>query len=225
MSRLLRLLFVVLVAYPVTLLWLGLHVRHRERLPIKGPAIIAANHNSHLDILALYALFPLLVIPRVRPAAAADYFLKNRWVAWFALHVVGIVPVVRGGAPRGHDPLGACYQALEQGQILVVFPEGTRGEPEQMSALKAGIWYLAARVPQAPVVPIFMHGLGKSMAKGVWIPLPLFVDVLIGRPLQWQDDKHAFMAQLEDSFIRLRNKAHPPPPPPQSGDALHAPGT
>lgn len=208
LSAFLRMLFVVCVAYPVVLLWLGIHVRHRERLPLKGPAIIAANHNSHLDILALLSLFPLLRIPQVQPAAAADYFFKSRWLKWFSLNVVGIIPVLRGGALAGGDPLLDCYRALEQGKILVIFPEGTRGEPEQMAELKSGIWFLARHVPQAPVIPIYLHGLGKSMPKGSLIPVPFFVTVAVGKQLIWQEDKQAFMQDLRDRFTKLQQKTH-----------------
>ncbi|WP_046243914.1 lysophospholipid acyltransferase family protein [Hymenobacter terrenus] len=207
----LRLLFVVGVAYPVVLLWLGIHVRHRERLPSKGPAIIAANHNSHLDILTLLSLFPLLSIPNIQPAAAADYFHKSWWLRWFSRHVIGIIPVVRGAVQLGEeDPLTECYRALEAGKVLVIFPEGTRGQPEQMAELKAGIWYLAKRFPHAPVVPVYMHGLGKSMPKGTLIPVPFYVKVAVGNALRWVDDKAGFMHALREQFHKLRHKVYIP---------------
>jgi len=208
LDALLRVLFVVLVAYPVVLLWLGILVRHRERLPLRGPAIIAANHNSHLDILTLLSLFPLLRIHNIQPAAAADYFCKTGWLRWFALHVIGIIPVVRGGAAGHHDndPLANCYRALEAGKILVVFPEGTRGEPEQLAELKAGIWHLAHRFPQVPVVPVFLHGLGKSMPKGTRIPVPFYVQVAVGQPLYGTTDKPDFMAALRSQLTKLQHK-------------------
>ncbi len=60
MNRLLRWIFTLCVAYPVVLVWLGVSVWQRKQLPLKGPAIVVANHNSHLDILTLFTLFPLI---------------------------------------------------------------------------------------------------------------------------------------------------------------------
>ncbi|WP_051710851.1 lysophospholipid acyltransferase family protein [Andreprevotia chitinilytica] len=219
-QTLLRLLFVAGVAYPVTLLWLGLTVRHRERLPLRGPAIIVANHNSHLDILTLYSLFPLSRVLNVRPAAAADYFLTNRWLAWFASHVVGIIPVIRGSASKSVHPLAGCHDALAAGHILILFPEGTRGEPEQLSELKSGLWYLARRYPDIPIVPVFMYGLGRAMAKGQHVPVPFFVDVHVDRPIDWHEDKTHFKTELQARFHALRRKAagHG-----NQGDTHHAP--
>lgn len=209
----LRLLFVTCVAYPVTLLWLGIHVRHRERLPSKGPAIIAANHNSHLDILTLLSLFPLLSIPGVQPAAAADYFGTPRWFKWLAQSFVGIIPVVRGAMQQGGpDPLEECYEALAAGRVLLIFPEGTRGLPEHLAELKPGIWHLAKRFPQVPVVPVYMHGLGKSLPKGTFIPVPFYVKVAVGPALYWAEDKAAFMHALREQFDRLRHKVTLPAP-------------
>lgn len=205
-GTLLRMLFAVLVAYPVILLWMGIVVRYRDRLPVKGPAIVAANHNSHLDILALLSLFPLSAVRHIQPAAAADYFFRNRWLKWFSLNVIGIIPVVRGGTALETDPLEACYRALEGGKVLVIFPEGTRGEPEQMAELKSGVWYLAKRFPDAPVVPVFMHGLGKAMPKGSFFPVPFYIRIGIGEALHGRLEKDAFMQALRERFHLLQQK-------------------
>jgi 1-acyl-sn-glycerol-3-phosphate acyltransferase len=206
MSKLLRILFVVLVIKPIIVFWLGLTIRHRERLPTKGPAIIAGNHNSHLDTAVLLSLFPLEEVPKVRPVAAADYFMRPGLMQWFSLNVVGIIPVARGGAADGVDPLEECYRALERGEILLIFPEGSRGEPEKMAELKSGISYIAKRFPTVPVIPVFMRGLGKSMGKGTFIPIPFFVDVFVGRAISWTGEKNSFMDRLREAFAHLQKK-------------------
>ena len=196
MRRLLRFAFWLLVARPLALIVLGVNARHRERLPVEGPAIVAANHNSHLDTLVLLSLFPLRLLPRLRPVAAADYFTRNRLLAWFSLNVIGILPIQRAGK-GGADPLKPCEAALERGDILLLFPEGSRGEPEVLGRFKRGVAVLAARRPRVPVTPVFLHGLGKALPKGDPVLVPFFCDAFVGEALYGGEDQAAFLAELE----------------------------
>ncbi len=205
MARLLRFAFFALLARPVALIVLGLNVRHRQRLPRAGPAIVAANHNSHLDTLVLISLFPLRLLPKLRPVAAADYFTRNPLLAWFSLHVIGILPIRREGK-GGADPLKPCEAALDRGDILVLFPEGSRGEPEVMGRFKRGIAVLAARRPAVPVTPVFLHGLGKALPKDDPILVPFFCDVFVGDALHGGADQAAFMTMLEGSMSALSDE-------------------
>ena len=111
MALFLRYLWYGVIVRAVVLVVLGLNVRHRERLPAAGPAILAANHNSHLDAMVLISLFPLRLLPRVRPVAAADYFLRNKFLAWFALGIVGILPIARRREGQTDDPLVPLAEA------------------------------------------------------------------------------------------------------------------
>ena len=204
MNKWLRYLFYAVIVRSVVLFVLGLNVRHRQRLPSAGPAVIVANHNSHLDTMVLISLFPLRQLAQIQPVAAADYFLRNRLLAWFALEIIGILPIARTRSDRTQDPLVHCYEALDAGKILIFFPEGSRGEPEQLSKFKSGIAHLAEHCKQVPIVPVFMHGLGKALPKGEALLVPFFCDVFIGEALTWQGDRKAYMQTLD---ARMRSLA------------------
>lgn len=202
MIRLLRFLFFAVFVRLIVLVVLGLNVRRRELLPKAGAALIVANHNSHLDTLVLMSLLPQQLLPKVRPVAALDYFLRNRLLAWFALHILGIIPLNR--APqRGKDPLVPCVAALGRGEILILFPEGSRGDPERMVKFKTGVAHLAERCPEVPVIPVFMYGLGKALPKGEWLLVPFFCDVFVGEAQHWTGDRAGFMARLEEAMTEL----------------------
>jgi len=205
LNRYLQIVFFLLIVRPFLALVLGVNLRHAERLPHAGPAILVANHNSHLDTLLLMRLYPLATLHRVRPVAAADYFLKNRFVAWFALHIMHILPLSRRPKP-GEKPLAHIEAALAAGDILILFPEGSRGEPEKRSALKSGIAHLMEAAPTVPVIPLYLHGLGKVLPKGDWLPIPFFADGWVGAPLTWQGERATTMRALEARFAELETQ-------------------
>ena len=208
LNAIVRFLFWGVFVRLVVLVILGLNVRRRENLPQKGPAIIAANHNSHLDTLVLMSLYPASKQHHVRPAGAADHFLKTPFMRWLALEIIGMVPIDRT-APKGTDVLKSSREALEAGDILILYPEGSRGEPEEMTTLKTGVARLAENMPNVPVIPVYMHGLGKALPKNEALLVPFFCDVFVGQPLFWQGDKDGFMTTLANQFEALRHEHKP----------------
>ncbi len=199
-----KILFFAIIVKPLVLFLLGLNIRGRQHLPKKGGEIIAANHNSHLDTLVLMSLYPLSKIHQVRPVAAADYFFKNRYLAWFANHCIGIIPLKREGFQRPEQLFSECHEALDNDKILIIFPEGSRGRPEQIGKIKKGLYYLRnQRATPPPITPVILRGLGNALPKGEALFVPFNCDVIIGDALPLSADCDEFIESLQQTYNRL----------------------
>jgi 1-acyl-sn-glycerol-3-phosphate acyltransferase len=227
-----RLAFLHLIARPLAVLFTGADVVGRERLPPAGPAIIAANHNSHVDTLLLLTIFPARLMGRLRPVAAADYFLRGPLIGWFSRTLIGIVPIERGGQRRREgvreDVLAPAREALAAGDIVIIFPEGTRGAAtDSLAPMKAGVARLAEAFPDAPVIPVWIEGAGRVLPKGAVLPAPMNCTVLVGEAIRWEGEHATFMEGLRERLEGLRKSAPPqrwlsdpePDLPPTSGEA------
>ncbi|MDO1557979.1 lysophospholipid acyltransferase family protein [Brevundimonas sp. 2R-24] len=204
----LRLVFLRAVARPLALLMTGADVMHRGRLPKSGPAILAANHNSHVDTLLLLSVFDARTVGKVRPVAAADYFLSNPVLSWFSRRLVGITPIARK-VQRGEDVLAPAKAALDAGEIVLVFPEGSRGQAEALGPLKGGVARLAEAYPDAPLIPVWIQGAGRVLPKGAHLPVPLTCCVVVGEPVSREGGRPEVMARLKAALEALRDEAPP----------------
>ena len=72
-----------------------------------------------------------------------------------------------------------------------------------MQVFKKGISHLAQKNPTIPIVPVFFHGLGKSLPKGEGLLVPFFCDIFVGKQLHWKNDRAKFMQELEETFRTL----------------------
>lgn len=200
-----KILFFALFIKPIVFIVLGLNLQGYKQLPLKGPAVVAANHNSHLDVLVLMSLYPLRRLKYIRPVAAADYFFQNKLWTWIATQCIDIIPIQRSGQ-SADSVLEVCHQALEAGQILILFPEGSRGQPEQIGQIKKGLFYLMQRHPQVPITPVFMRGLGKALPRGEALFVPFNCDVIIGEPLGLPETSREFVSQVRAKFDELSKR-------------------
>ena len=180
MRRFAAILFFAVLVRPFLLIATGLQVAGRRNLPGSGPAVVVANHNSHLDVVTLMSLFPIRLLHRVRPVAAADHFLKPGPIGWMARTLLNIIPIDRTGESGAADVLRPVRESLEAGDIVIIFPEGTRGEPEVMARFKRGTSLLAKTFPDVGFTPVYLHGLGKSLPRGEWRFVPFASEARIG---------------------------------------------
>jgi len=149
-----------------------------------GPApiqrIYFANHSSHLDTIALWSALPPELRFRTRPVAARDYWDKNGLRRYVARQVLNVVFVDRTGARAGGDPLQPLREALERGDSLIIFPEGTRRAEALPGPFKSGLYHLARQFPEVELAPVYLENLHRSLPKGTLLPVPLICTVRFG---------------------------------------------
>jgi 1-acyl-sn-glycerol-3-phosphate acyltransferase len=157
-----------------------LEIVGREHLPRESSFVLVANHSSHLDALCLLAALPLKKLHRAFPAAAAEYFFQNVPRTWMAAVVVNALPFARQVHIR--QSLGLCKGLLANpGNVLILFPEGTRSVTGQLNTFKPGIGLLLAG-RNVPVLPCYLAGAFRAWRKGRVAPRPTKLRLAIGAP-------------------------------------------
>ncbi|GAB3624004.1 lysophospholipid acyltransferase family protein [Mariniluteicoccus endophyticus] len=171
------------------------------------PCVLYANHSSHLDFLTLWALLPGDERRRVRPVAAADYW-GSGWKAAAAQRLFNPLLVERGkGGPaqprRPGGQVDRLCEALDAGDSLAIFPEGTRGDGERIADFQAGIARIAAARPDVPIIPVALANVGRILPKGSVVPVPVLVSATFLPPVvRGADEAEAgYLARARQALV------------------------
>lgn len=144
-------------------------------------AVFVANHHSHLDTSLLLTSIPLPWRHELVVAAAADYFFDKRVKAAMSALTIGAFPIDRHSTGRASANQAA--DLLDEGNSLLIYPEGTRSPDGWGRPFKGGAAYLALRC-DVPVVPIYIAGTGRIWRKGQRRPKPSTTSVVFGAPIR-----------------------------------------
>jgi 1-acyl-sn-glycerol-3-phosphate acyltransferase len=138
--------------------------------------------------------------------AARDYWEASTLRRFLIHRVFRGVLVERGGDPKLKDPLVPLIEALDRGDSLIIFPEGTRNTGEQMLPFKSGIYHLARQRPNVDLVPVWIENVGRVMPKGHLIPVPLLCSVNFGVPIRLREseDKQTFLDRARQAILELQ---------------------
>lgn len=172
--------------------------------------IIVANHNSHLDTMTLMASLPASVLPKVKPVAALDHFGKTKLSRFFAHNFVNALLIKRKRDKDNplSDPIHQMIKAIDEGYSLILYPEGTRGLPEVMQSLKAGVAIVLAQRPHVQLVPAFMSGMGLAMPKGDSLIVPFNSSLTFGKAQAIVSSQvEDIMGQIKGRFEELSQNA------------------
>lgn len=208
--------------------------------------IYFANHQSHADLVMIWAALPEELRSITRPIAARDYWTKSPFRQWITTAVFNAIYVERqaatpptaaapspaqdaGGAPPGGpepaseappppnpealraalpegDPLAPLVRALESGDSIIIFPEGTRGHGDNPQPFKSGLFRLAQMFPQVVLVPAWINNVQRVIPKGEVVPVPILCSVTFGAPIQLEpgEERRPFLDRARRAVMALR---------------------
>ena len=165
--------------------------------------VIVANHNSHMDTMALMASLPSSIVHKVKPVAAADYFGKTKLKAFFSNYFINTLLISR----KGGSAIQIMKKALEDGYSLILFPEGSRGEPDSEQQMKPGVAMLLSLCPDVKYVPAYMYGMGKIMPKGDSLIVPFNSTLIYGKPaFANSENVKEILIQIETDMNELKRE-------------------
>jgi 1-acyl-sn-glycerol-3-phosphate acyltransferase len=172
-----------IVLGPILKLFFRPWVEGAENLPIKGPAILASNHLSFSDSFFL----PLMVPRRITFLAKADYFTGRGIKGWLTagfFKSIGQVPIDRSGGRASEAALRKAMEILGRGDLLGIYPEGTRSPDGRLYRGKTGIARMALEAG-VPVIPVAMINTFDIQPPGQVVPRIMKVGIRIGEPLDF----------------------------------------
>ena len=187
-------------------------------LPSAEQTLYFANHTSHGDFVLLWATLPADLRSSTRPVAGQDYWEASNLRKFIGQDVfnslmirrdgnAGIDPVDTVKPVNTSNPVEQMTQALQAGDSLIMFPEGTRNTGDAvLLPLKSGLYHLALACPQVRLVPVWIEDLKRVLPKGTLVPIPLACSVRYGTPLKPNagEDKNDFIARARAAMLALR---------------------
>ena len=169
-----------------------------ENVPREGGVLLIANHSSYLDP----PLVGTTVSRRIYYLAKEELF-RIPFFSWI-ISRIGSIPVKRGGVDR--KAIERCRDLLSSGEVLLMFPEGTRSYDGEMGEVRHGAVMIASSVENLPIVPIYIDGSFRSLPRGRWMPLPVKITVKVGKPFKIEQkgvamDKKSYYESASKLFL------------------------
>jgi 1-acyl-sn-glycerol-3-phosphate acyltransferase len=178
-----------------------------EHIPAQGAAIVASNHLSFSDSLFM----PLVVPRRVTFLAKSDYFTGSGVKGWLTrvfFRGVGQVPVDRSGGKASEAAIRAGLRVLRRGDLLGIYPEGTRSPDGRLYRGKTGVARMALEA-KVPVIPVAMIDTDKMQPPGRLIPKVMRPGVRFGKPMDFtrydgmEEDRYVLRSVTDEIVYAL----------------------
>lgn len=172
-----------------------------------GPQrIYFANHASHGDFILVSTCLHPAERGHTAAVAGADYWNADPIRRFISGRLLRTVLVERNWIERTADPLEVMLSALDAGESLIFFPEGTRNmTDEPLLRFRSGLYNLAVARPDVELVPCWIENMSRVLPKGALLPIPLLCRVVFGAPLALQEgeDRKVFLDRARQALLVL----------------------
>jgi 1-acyl-sn-glycerol-3-phosphate acyltransferase len=166
--------------------FIGLKYVNEKTLKNKKQFILIANHNSHMDTMAIMSAIPSRYIHKVHPIAARDFFGGSLFKKILMRYLVNATLIQRDRDDPNNDPIDSMDKMLKKSRSLILFPEGSRGIPGVMAKFKKGLGYLIQRNPEINVIPVYLDNVYKTLPRGKNLILPYNCSIKFGDPIKFK---------------------------------------
>lgn len=181
-------------------IWSGSEPSDRQR-------IYFANHASHGDFILLNACLSADERERTRAIAAADYWGKARLRRFIAEDLLSSVLIHRNWTQPADNPMAVMLSVLDQGDSLIIFPEGTRNMTDApLLPFKSGLYNLTVARPDVELIPCWLENISRVLPKGHYLPVPLLCRVIFGAPIALEpgEDRQVFLKRAHAALLALQ---------------------
>ena len=186
-------------------IFIGLQYFNNKSLRNIKQFILIANHNSHMDTMALMSAIPSRFIHRVHPIAARDFFGGSLFSRILMRYLVNATLIRRDREDPERDPIDDMDKMLKKQRSLILYPEGSRGIPGKMSNFKRGLGYLVQRNPDINVIPVYLENIYKTLPKGKKLILPYNCSIKFGQPIKFNSlEMEDILKTAEKEILKVK---------------------
>lgn len=184
----------------------GASVRWVDCQPEICQRIYFANHTSHLDPIVIWSMLPENVRDKTRLVAAKDYWSAGP-IRRALARLFNAVLIDRRHISIKNTPVMILLEEMGNDYSIVIFPEGGRGNGEQINEFKSGIYYMAKKRPEIELVPVYLDNMNRILPRGMVLPVPMLSRVVFGPPIWIErgERKEAFLQRCREAVLKLKD--------------------